>query len=113
MNLEIIKERVKKGEMALGINKIRGHMCEGLRKYQEYSTFGCIPDFTEEGYTRGCDDTNYVPILYCPFCGKELPKPKVYNFRCTRCKSEWESYVDWDDDCKKEGCYGHGKEITS
>lgn len=87
------------------IKEVRGHMCEGLKKYQEFSTYGCIPDLSEEGYTRGCDDTNYVPILFCPFCGEELLKPKRYKFKCTECNSEWEGY-EYEEECQNEDCYG-------
>lgn len=91
------------------IDKVRGHMCMKLKEYQESSTYGCIPSLSEEGYTNGCDDTNYTPILYCPFCGEKLPKPKVYNMKCDECNREWESSSeDWK--CIDEDCYGIVKE---
>jgi hypothetical protein len=51
---------------------VRGHLCAGLRKLQAYSTYGCIPDISEDGEIRGCDATNEIAILFCPMCGVEL-----------------------------------------
>lgn len=70
---------------------IRGHICEGLRKYQENGG-GCVPDFTKEGYTRGCDDTNGIPIVYCPFCGEKLSPVFIYTLKCKRCGHLQEQY---------------------
>jgi hypothetical protein len=57
------------------MNSVRGHICEGLKKFQDYSTYDCIPDFTEEGFTRGCDAINYIPIKY------SLSVEKHYNLQ--------------------------------
>lgn len=82
--------------------KVRGHLCAGLKKYQENSTYDCIPNFTEKGFTRGCDDTNDIPIIYCPFCGKKLPKIKKYIFKC-KCGNVWVDYSKYNYYC--EECY--------
>lgn len=54
-------------------DNIRGHKCEGLKEFQDSSTYSCIPCYDEEGCMMGCDDTNYVLPSYCPFCGEKLP----------------------------------------
>lgn len=51
---------------------VLGHHCDGLREFQEASTYGCIPDITERGIVAGCDDSNPVPIRFCPMCGVSL-----------------------------------------
>lgn len=93
-------------------DKVRGHMCEGLREFQDNSTYECIPDYSEEGFVRGCDDTNKIPIKNCPFCGVLLPKPKVYKYQCDLCGLTWKSYNDYDDNCKAEDCYGFGDLVS-
>ena len=57
------------------IYEVRGHLCDGLRKHLAYSTYRCIPRISEEGWIHGCDDSNMIPILFCPWCGEELPDP--------------------------------------
>lgn len=89
---------------------VRGHLCEGLKKFQESSTYSCIPRFTDKGYTSGCDDTNYVPLIYCPFCGEKLPTIKKYIYKC-KCGSEWESYEKDSGIC--EECYERVEPIES
>jgi rRNA maturation endonuclease Nob1 len=74
------------------MNSVRGHICEGLKKFQDYSTYDCIPDFTEDGFTRGCDAINYIPIKYCPFCGEKLQLAKLYKIKCKDCGYEYETY---------------------
>jgi hypothetical protein len=83
-------------------NNIRGHMCEGLRRFQDYSTYSCIPSFNENGSISGCDDTNEIRIKYCPFCGEELAEVKEYKYTCSDCGETWNSY---DKDKKCEECY--------
>ena len=51
--------------------KVRGHICEGLKEYQNVGC-GCIPSFREDGSTEVCDDTNHKLIEFCPFCGEKL-----------------------------------------
>ena len=58
---------------------VRNHWCEGLKQYQEASTISCIPKFDDYGNTEGCDDTNYVSIIYCPFCGQKLMSVEEYK----------------------------------
>jgi hypothetical protein len=94
------------------INSVRGHMCEGLKKYQEFSRYSCIPDFSKEGFTRGCDDTNYIPILYCPFCGEKLLPVKLYKCKCNNCENTWETYDKSESECCKE-CYSCNIEIVA
>lgn len=72
--------------------EVRGHLCEGLKKYQEFSTYSCIPKFTRKGYTVGCDGKNYIPILYCPFCGEKLSSVKLYKIECNDCGKKAETY---------------------
>ena len=48
-----------------------GHLCDGLRQYQAAGG-GCTPLFNKDGETDGCDDTNMIAIIYCPFCGVQL-----------------------------------------
>jgi hypothetical protein len=55
---------------------VRGHSCDGLIKHFEARDSICIPSFNEDGAIRGCDDTNYTYIDYCPYCGDQLPLPK-------------------------------------
>lgn len=63
---------------------VRGHTCEGLERYQSrinYAgepepSYGCTPNFDGDGRTRGCDSTNYMPIVFCPFCGEKLDEFK-------------------------------------
>jgi hypothetical protein len=59
----------------LRAEKVLGHMCDALKKYQD-SGGGCVPSFNEEGHTVGCDDTNEIPIIFCPFCGIKLQEDK-------------------------------------
>jgi hypothetical protein len=83
-------------------NEVRGHLCEGLKKFQEYSTYSCIPKFEENGSISGCDATNEVRIIFCPFCGEKLIEVKEYKHTCNDCKETWTSYSE-DSHC--EECY--------
>lgn len=51
---------------------VLGHLCEGLRELQAFSTYRCIPNFDKDGTLRGCDANNYTIIKYCPMCGVKL-----------------------------------------
>lgn len=53
---------------------VRNHTCPKLRQYQEHAEeYGaCRPRFSEDGETVGCDETNWIKIEYCPFCGVKL-----------------------------------------
>ena len=53
---------------------VRGHLCDGLLAFQRRGG-GCTPCFGENGQTNGCDDTNYLLLIFCPFCGVKLPEP--------------------------------------
>lgn len=68
---------------------VRGHLCEGLRRGQEAGG-GCKPRYNEKGSLSGCDDTNYVPILFCPYCGERIP------IEWDEYESEWSTseYID-------------------
>jgi len=71
---------------------VRGHLCEGLKRYQTYSRYECIPKFSNKGYTIGCDDTNRIPLLYCPFCEEKLSTIKLYKIECNDCGEKAETY---------------------
>lgn len=60
--------------MTRGNWKVLGHLCDGMKEHQNYATFSCIPIITKEGNIEGCDDTNYIKIKYCPYCGEKLNK---------------------------------------
>lgn len=83
-------------------NNIRGHMCEGLKRFQDYSTYSCIPNFNENGSISGCDATNEIRIKFCPFCGEKLVEVKEYKHTCNNCNEIWDSYYE-NEDC--EECY--------
>ena len=59
---------------------VLGHTCSGLTRFQSRIArngrsepdYPCRPVFDERGCVEGCDDTNYMPIEWCPFCGKQL-----------------------------------------
>ena len=53
-------------------NEVRGHLCGGLRKFQDASVSQCIPIIRDSGIVAGCDDYNPVEITHCPFCGVVL-----------------------------------------
>ena len=63
------------------IGTIFGHMCDGLAEFQRKGG-GCTPKLTTDkddawaqpGTVMGCDNTNYVPFLFCPFCGVRFIK---------------------------------------
>lgn len=55
-----------------GPHFVKGHSCAGLVELQDASTYSCIPHISEDGCISGCDDTNAVPIRYCPMCGERL-----------------------------------------
>jgi len=73
-------------------NEVRGHLCEGLKRFQENSTYSCIPKFNKEGEVEGCDATNEIRIIFCPFCGEKLIESKEYKYTCVECKDTWKSY---------------------
>ena len=68
---------------------VRGHLCEGLRRGQKAGG-GCKPRYNEKGSLSGCDDINYVPILFCPYCGERIP------IEWDEYESEWSTseYID-------------------
>lgn len=56
--------------------KVLGHTCPGLDKFQGAVAYGCIPEIDADGTIRGCDDHNPVKITHCPFCGTKLEEKK-------------------------------------
>ena len=79
--------------------QVRGHICSGLIEHWEYAHYGCIPRLGNLGELCGCDDTNHIYILYCPYCGIKLADPPVRV--CSICdKPITEPHEDW---CSKEG----------
>jgi hypothetical protein len=67
------KRRWEKQEIwEAGGRPVLGHLCNGLRELQAFSTYGCIPNFREDGTLRGCDAENETVIKYCPMCGEKL-----------------------------------------
>lgn len=54
---------------------VLGHTCEGLREHLAAAYYGCVPRLSENGTISGCDDTNNVPIVFCPWCGTDLRQP--------------------------------------
>lgn len=93
--------------------KIRNHMCEGLKRFQEYSTFSCIPKYNEDGSISGCDDTNYIRITHCPFCGEYLGKVEYKKYTCNDCGYTWIDYHNYDESCSKCWSYNRTLEIIS
>jgi len=87
---------------------VRGHLCEKLKRFQEFSTYSCIPKFTSKGFTTGCDGINRVPLLYCPFCGEKLASIKLYKVKCNDCGEKLETF-EVSDYC--EECYNDNIEI--
>ena len=62
------------------IETVRGHMCSNLERFQiEGKSSSCIPQFNIDGSISGCDNTNHIEILFCPFCGTKLPELEAYN----------------------------------
>lgn len=54
---------------------LSGHTCEGFQEFQsngeqEYGT--CTPFINNKGLIEGCDNTNDIPLKFCPFCGEKL-----------------------------------------
>ena len=70
---------------------IPGHTCEGLELFQERAR-GCMPDF-QGGHIYGCDDSHYMPLLFCPFCGTKLDPHPSDCYECQR--------ASWEDDREK------------
>lgn len=59
----------EKGE----VYKVRGHLCEGLKKHLEAAYYGCIPRILSDGGIGACDAENdTVVIKFCPYCGASL-----------------------------------------
>lgn len=57
------------------VTTVKGHLCEGLTKFFEAATYGCIPRIGGDGVIHGCDDSNPIAIQFCPFCGVSLEVP--------------------------------------
>lgn len=63
---------------------VLGHTCSGLTRFQSRIAdngkpepdYPCRPVFDARGCVEGCDDTNYMPIEWCPFCGVRLAPPQ-------------------------------------
>lgn len=87
------------------IKSVRGHSCEGLVKFQKFSTYSCIPSYDEDGTISGCDGTNEIPILYCPFCGDKLKSPVIYKHTCKDCGEEWSDVINHRECPKCQGSY--------
>ena len=57
------------------VKEVFGHTCEGLKEFQDYGREEtCSPFINKKGMVEGCDNTNDIPIKFCPFCGIELKK---------------------------------------
>lgn len=69
------------------VESVRGHICERLERFQNEGG-GCEPSLTAAGNVQGCDATNYVFILFCPFCGIRLPEPQFICGDCHRAVDE-------------------------
>lgn len=54
------------------VYEVRGHLCAGLQRHLEAATYACIPRLDKLGQIVGCDDSNYVSIAFCPWCGAAL-----------------------------------------
>lgn len=74
--------------MATGMpdKTVCGHMCEGLQTFQDAADYQCMPRLDDDGRVAGCDDTNPVPLRYCPFCALSLRcpgcgEPNGHNYR--------------------------------
>lgn len=63
---------------------VLGHICEGLEEFQYYADGQCIPVLNDDGTVSGCDDSNDIPLKFCPFCGTKFPlEPPA--------RTEWET----------------------
>jgi hypothetical protein len=62
--------------MQAPVEPIRGHLCAGLIVFQEHAEAyrPCRPILDTEGRVCGCDETNWMPFQFCPFCGEEFPR---------------------------------------
>ena len=64
------------------IQTVRGHLCTKLETFQtEGQSSTCIPQLSEDGFVSGCDDINSIQILFCPFCGIQLPKIETEDMK--------------------------------
>ena len=77
---------------------VRGHLCEGLCCAQ-MNGGGCKPRYNEAGVLQGCDDSNYTPILFCPYCGE------LIAIEWDEYESEW-STSEYTDAATGETHYG-------
>lgn len=57
--------------------EVLGHTCAGLAAFQAAAWTVCVPRLTDRGTIAGCDDTNEVPIVWCPWCGTCLQRRTV------------------------------------
>src|SRR3989304_2456162 len=70
------------GNNSNSIQTVLGHLCSGLESFQiEGQSSTCIPQFSNDGFISGCDDTNSIKILFCPFCGIQLPKIETEDMK--------------------------------
>lgn len=76
---------------------VLGHLCDGLRAFQEIGR-GCKPRIKSNGIVTGCDDENDVALTHCPFCGVwfgDAPREKSCGW--SHCSCTAESHQDGDD----------------
>lgn len=60
------------------VTSVLGHTCVGLTAFQvEAKRSQCVPRLTAHGTIAGCDDTNAVSIVWCPWCGTCLQRRTV------------------------------------
>lgn len=57
-----------------------GHNCSGFNNFQKHSKENtCCPFINDKGLIEGCDNANGIPLLFCPFCGKDLNIIKIVS----------------------------------
>lgn len=63
---------------------VRGHRCDGLNKHfaeagrsKAFEQHCCTPSLDPMGRIEGCDGTNMVPIVFCPWCGVQIPEDEA------------------------------------